>query len=81
VELVSHSGQLNALLTLNLSPAAREARGFAATTARSLTDASDADTAMPDALETAAVSSAGFYFSANPIHWFGSRRGGGSTIL
>ena len=55
VELVPNSGQLNALLTVNLRPAAREARGLPESTARSLTDGTDAGDAMPDALETAAA--------------------------
>ena len=50
-----HAGQINALSTLNLRPAARKSWGFDDRKARSLTDLSDQSTAMPDALETAAA--------------------------
>jgi Asp-tRNA(Asn)/Glu-tRNA(Gln) amidotransferase A subunit family amidase len=46
---------INALCTLNLRPAARQAWGFDAHHARSQTDQADADPKMPDALETAAA--------------------------
>lgn len=49
-----HAGQINALSTLNLRPAARRAHGFDDRKARSMTDAADADPSMPDALEVAA---------------------------
>jgi amidase len=52
---IANAGQLNALSTLNLRPATREAWGFDARKARSMTDAVDAAPAMPDALETAAA--------------------------
>ena len=55
VELVPNSGQLNALATLNLRPATREAMGFEAIKARSLTDDTDDDPSKPDALEIAAA--------------------------
>ena len=55
VTTIPHAGQINALSTLNLRPAARAAWGFDARKARSLTDAQDASSAMPDALETAAA--------------------------
>ena len=55
VETIPHAGQLNALSTLNLRPAARKAWGFDDLKARSMTDAADNDPKMPDALETAAV--------------------------
>lgn len=54
IETIPHAGQINALQTLNLRPAAREAWGFDARKARSMTDAEDKDPDMPDALETAA---------------------------
>ena len=54
MELVSNSGQLNALASLNLRPARREAWGFDRIKARSLTDDLDADADKPDALEVAA---------------------------
>ncbi|MCC7008542.1 MAG: amidase [Acidobacteria bacterium] len=52
---IPHAGQLNALGTLNLRPAARRAWGFDDHKARSLTDQADDGVAMPDALETAAA--------------------------
>src|SRR5215471_5645983 len=51
----AHAGQINALSTLNLRPAARKTWGFDDRKARSLTDLVDQSTAMPDALETAAA--------------------------
>ena len=50
-----HAGQINALSTLNLRPAARKSRGFEDRKARSLTDLADQGASMPDALETAAA--------------------------
>jgi len=55
ITTIPHAGQLNALSTLNLRPVAREKWGFDARKARSLTDATDNASNMPDALETAAV--------------------------
>ncbi len=52
---IAHARQINALSTLNLRPAAREAWNFEARKARSLTDAMDDAENMPDALETAAA--------------------------
>jgi Asp-tRNA(Asn)/Glu-tRNA(Gln) amidotransferase A subunit family amidase len=52
---IAHARQINALSTLNLRPAAREAWNFDARKARSLTDAVDASENMHDALETAAA--------------------------
>jgi Asp-tRNA(Asn)/Glu-tRNA(Gln) amidotransferase A subunit family amidase len=54
IRRIPNAGQINALQTLNLRPATRKARGFDDRKARSMTDASDGDAAMPDALETAA---------------------------
>ena len=54
IKPVAHARGINALGTLNLRPAARKKWGFDARKARSMTDAVDADPAMPDALETAA---------------------------
>ena len=53
IATIAHAGQLNALGTLNLRPAARRAWGFDDHKARSLTDPTDNDPAQPDALETA----------------------------
>jgi Asp-tRNA(Asn)/Glu-tRNA(Gln) amidotransferase A subunit family amidase len=50
----AHAGQINALSTLNLRPAARTTWGFDARKARSLTDKADSAANMPDALEAAA---------------------------
>jgi Asp-tRNA(Asn)/Glu-tRNA(Gln) amidotransferase A subunit family amidase len=50
----AHAGQINALSTLNLRPAARVMLGFDDRKARSLTDKADSAANMPDALETAA---------------------------
>lgn len=52
---IANAGQINALSTLNLRPAARKAFGFDARKARSMTDAADGAADMPDALETAAA--------------------------
>src|SRR5207253_4037714 len=51
---IKNARQLNALLTLNLRPGKRQALGFDARKARSITDATDDNPAMPDALEVAA---------------------------
>jgi Asp-tRNA(Asn)/Glu-tRNA(Gln) amidotransferase A subunit family amidase len=55
IEPIPHAGQINALSTLNLRPAARRALGFDDRKARSMTDAVDNDPGMPDALEVAAA--------------------------
>ena len=47
---IANAGQINALSTLNLRPAARKQLGFDERKARSMTDLEDADPAMPDAL-------------------------------
>src|SRR4051812_19958186 len=54
ITTIPNAGQINALATLNLRPAARKSWGFDDRKARSLTDTVDADPAMPDALEIAA---------------------------
>src|SRR5579872_3232690 len=51
---IRDAGKVNALMTLNLRPAARKALGFDDRKARSMTDGVDSDPAMPDALEIAA---------------------------
>ena len=68
---IKNAGQLNALISLNLRPAKREALGFDRRKARSMTDPLDNNPAMPDALEVAAQQDA--YFAANgkligPLH-------------
>lgn len=55
VTTIPHAGQINALSTLNLRPAARQTRGFDDRKARSMTDSVDNRADMPDALETAAA--------------------------
>ena len=55
IETIPHAGQINALSTLNLRPAARKSWGFDDRKARSMTDSLDDDPAMPDALEVAAA--------------------------
>src|SRR5262245_16691591 len=66
-----HAGQINALSTLNLRPAARTMWGFDARKARSLTDNADGAASMPDALETAAEQDRQFARSGRlvgPLH-------------
>ncbi|HVQ14021.1 MAG TPA: amidase [Vicinamibacterales bacterium] len=60
VETIPHAGQINALATLDLRPAARKAMGFDDRKARSMTNAADDDPKMPDALEIAAAQDAEF---------------------
>ena len=55
VATIPRAGQINALSTLNLRPAARQRWGFDARKARSMTDTVDNAASMPDALETAAA--------------------------
>jgi Asp-tRNA(Asn)/Glu-tRNA(Gln) amidotransferase A subunit family amidase len=54
ISTIPHAGKVNALITLNLRPKARQAWGFDTRNARSMTDSADNDPNMPDALETAA---------------------------
>jgi amidase len=68
---IKNAHQLNALMTLNLRPAKREKLGFDARKSRTMTNASDDDPAMPDALEVAMQQDA--YFASNgkligPLH-------------
>ncbi|MET0292423.1 MAG: amidase [Steroidobacteraceae bacterium] len=60
IETIPDAGQINALVTLNLRPATLSSMGFDERKARSLTDKSDADPKMPDALEVAAAQDAAF---------------------
>src|SRR5687767_1853731 len=55
ITTIPHAGQINALATLNLRPAARKAWEFENRKARSMTDAVDNNPDMPDALEVAAA--------------------------
>ncbi len=71
ITTIPHAKQINALVTLNLRPAARAKWGFEDRKARSLTDSSDSDPKMPDALEAAAAEDR--YFQQNgkligPLH-------------
>src|SRR5437667_795208 len=68
---IRNARQLNALLSLNLRPAKRQALGFDPRKARSMTDPADNNPAMPDALEVAARQDA--YFASTgkligPLH-------------
>jgi Asp-tRNA(Asn)/Glu-tRNA(Gln) amidotransferase A subunit family amidase len=54
ITTIPHAGQINALSTLNLRPAARTTWGFDPRKARTLTGTTDDAPNMPDALETAA---------------------------
>ena len=60
VSPIPHAGAINALMTLNLRPAARKKWGFDDRKARSMTDLVDNDPNMPDALEVAAALDARF---------------------
>jgi Asp-tRNA(Asn)/Glu-tRNA(Gln) amidotransferase A subunit family amidase len=55
VTTIPHAGQVNALSTLNLRPGARRTWGFEDRKARTLTNSTDNDPGMPDALEVAAA--------------------------
>ncbi len=71
VTTIARAGQINALSTLNLRPAARERWGFDARKARSMTDKVDGSASMPDALETAAAQDREFAKTgrlAGPLH-------------
>ena len=57
---IANAGAINALITVNLRPAARKQWGFDERKARSMTDALDNDPNMPDALEVAAKLDATF---------------------
>jgi Asp-tRNA(Asn)/Glu-tRNA(Gln) amidotransferase A subunit family amidase len=71
IEPIAHAGAINALMTLNLRPAARRRWGFEERKARSMTDRVDDDPNMPDALETAAALDEHFARTgqlAGPLH-------------
>ncbi len=60
IKTIPHAKGINALSTLNLRPAHRKEWGFDEHHARSMTDATDDDPNMPDALEVAAKLDAEF---------------------
>ena len=60
ITTIPHAPKINALITLNLRPQARQAWGFDERKARSMTDADDAAANMPDALQTATAMDARF---------------------
>jgi amidase len=71
VSPIPHAGAINALMTLNLRPAARKKWGFDDRKARSMTDLVDNDPNMPDALEVAAALDLRFARTgqlAGPLH-------------
>ena len=71
VTTIPRAGQINALSTLNLRPAARERWGFDARKARSMTDRVDSAAGLPDALETAAAQDQAFARTgrlSGPLH-------------
>jgi Asp-tRNA(Asn)/Glu-tRNA(Gln) amidotransferase A subunit family amidase len=71
VSPIPNAGAINALISLNLRPDARKKWGFGDRKARSMTDALDKDSAMPDALEVAAALDAQFARTgqlAGPLH-------------
>ena len=55
ITTIANAGQINALSTINLRPATRAKWGFDDRKARSLTDRTDNNQSMPDALEVAAT--------------------------
>jgi amidase len=71
VSPIAHAGAINALMTLNLRPAARKKWGFDDRKARSMTDLVDNNPNMPDALEVAAALDLRFARTgqlAGPLH-------------
>ena len=60
VSTIRNAAKINALITLNLRPATRRAWGFDDRKARSMTDGTDNDAGMLDALEVAARQDAHF---------------------
>jgi len=71
IEPIVDAPGVNAIITLNLRPATREALGFDSRKARSLTDPVDDNPAMPDALEVAAALDAHFEATGRlvgPLH-------------
>src|SRR6266700_4185212 len=71
VSPIPHAGNINALMTLNLRPAARKAWGFDDRKARSMTDSVDNAPNVPDAMEVAAALDEQFARTgqlAGPLH-------------
>ncbi|MGH9202555.1 MAG: amidase family protein, partial [Vicinamibacterales bacterium] len=71
ITTIPRAGQINALATLNLRPAARKTWGFDDRKARSMTDRADDARNMPDALEVAAAQDRQFKQTgrlAGPLH-------------
>jgi amidase len=71
ITTIPDAGKINALITLNLRPAQRIARGFDERKARSMTDPRDSGPDMPDALEVAALQDAHFASTGElvgPLH-------------
>jgi Asp-tRNA(Asn)/Glu-tRNA(Gln) amidotransferase A subunit family amidase len=68
---IKKAGQINSLITVNLRPAARAQYGFDKHKGRSLTDETDSNPMMPDALEVAAKQDAHFKATGKligPLH-------------
>ena len=68
---IKKAGQINSLITVNLRPAARAQYGFDKRKGRSLTDETDNNPMMPDALEVAAKQDAHFKATGKlvgPLH-------------
>jgi amidase len=71
IKTIANAGQINALQTLNLRPAARAKWGFDERKSRSMTDVADEDPSIPDALEVAADLDARFAATGKlvgPLH-------------
>ena len=71
ITTIPDAGQINALSTLNLRPAARQTWNFDARKARSMTDTPDDADSMPDALEVAAAQDLEFAHTGKlvgPLH-------------
>jgi Asp-tRNA(Asn)/Glu-tRNA(Gln) amidotransferase A subunit family amidase len=68
---IKNAGRINSLITVNLRPPARASYGFDARKGRSLTDTTDNNPDMPDALEVAAKQDAHFKATGTlvgPLH-------------
>jgi len=68
---IKNAGHINSLITVNLRPSARASYGFDSRKGRSLTDTTDNNPDMPDALEVAAKQDAHFKATGKlvgPLH-------------